>query len=208
MINHVQIIQLVVAYTLLGAFVFTVAITCFSLVGWIKFANKKQQQKLFAVLIVQLIIGCVGFFTRLLQFNPKSVANELVEQGKEIRQIQETIQERHFTENQRTNLVDLLSRISKCPIDIYATDGDREAIQFSKEVYQIFKEAGWPVKGLHQDLLVGGSPSGLCVIQNPWNQTNGIYIRYIFGLDKYDVSLGVRNDMPTNTVDFWVGVRP
>jgi energy-coupling factor transporter transmembrane protein EcfT len=208
MISHVQIIQLIVAYTLVGAFVFTVVITCFSLVGWIKFANKKQQQKLFAALIIQLVIGCVGFFTQLLQFNPQSVANELVEQGKTIRQIQDSIQERHFTENQRTNLTDILSRIAKCPIEIYAVDGDREAIRFSMEIYQLFKDAGWPVNGPHQDMLIGGSPSGLCVIQRPWDATNGIYIKYIFGLHKYDVQLAEFRSIPTNTINFWVGVRP
>jgi len=208
MINQVQIIQLIVAYTLVGAFVFTVAITCFSLVGWIKFANKKQQQKLFATLIIQLVIGCVGFFTQILQFNPKSVATELVEQGKAIRQIQDSIQERHFTEYQRTNLTDILSRVAKCPIGVYAVDGDREAIRFSKEVYQVFKDAGWPVDGPHQDNLIGGTPSGLFVVQRQWDATNGIYIKYIFGMQKFDVELTQNSSTPTNAVSFWVGVRP
>jgi hypothetical protein len=208
MINHVQIIQLIVAYTLVGAFVFTVAITCMSLIGWIKFANKKQQQKLFATLIIQLVIVCVGFFTRILQFNPKTVASELVEQGKAIRQIQDAIQERHFTDSQKTNLTDLLSKISKCPIDVYAMDGDREAIHFSREIYQIFKDAGWPISDLKQSMLIGGTPSGLFIVQKPWDATNGIYIKYIFGLQKFDVALNERRDMATNIVEFWVGTRP
>ena len=47
MVDHQELIRLTIAYTLAGAFVFTVVITCLSLVGWIRFADKKQQQKLF-----------------------------------------------------------------------------------------------------------------------------------------------------------------
>jgi hypothetical protein len=208
MINHLQIIQLIIAYTLVGAFVFTVVITCMSLVGWIKFANKKQQQKLFAALIIQLVIGCVGFFTQLLKFNPTTVANELVEQGKAIHQIQEQIQERHIPDGDKTKLTDILSKCPKCPVDVYAVDGDREAIHFSKEIYQVFKDAGWPVNGLHQDMLIGGTPNGLCIIQSKWDATNGIYIKYVFGLQKYDVTLAERKDMAPNAIEFWVGTRP
>src|SRR6266403_1628301 len=46
MVDHQELIRLTIAYTLAGAFVFTVVITCLSLVGWIRFADKKQQQKL------------------------------------------------------------------------------------------------------------------------------------------------------------------
>lgn len=38
---------LVVGWTLVGAFAFTLLITCFSLVGWVKFVDPKQQRKLF-----------------------------------------------------------------------------------------------------------------------------------------------------------------
>jgi hypothetical protein len=208
MINHVQMIQLIIAYTLVGAFVFTVVITCLSLVGWIKFANKKQQQKLFAALIVQLVIGCVGFFTQLLQFNPSTVANELVEQGKAIRRIQDEIKERHIPDNEKAKFTEILSKIPKCPIDVYAVDGDREAVHFSKEIYEMLKDAGWPVKDLRQDMLIGGTPSGLFIVQKPWDATNGIYLKYVFDLYKFDVALTERRDMATNTMEFWVGVRP
>jgi len=93
MIDHQELIRLIIAYTLAGAFVFTVVITCLSLVGWIKFANKKQQQKLFTCLIVQLVVVGVGFFTGFLQFNVSTVAKGLVEQGKAIRKLQEDLAE-------------------------------------------------------------------------------------------------------------------
>src|SRR6266481_8941828 len=89
MVDHQELIRLTIAYTLAGAFVFTVVITCLSLVGWIKFADKKQQQKLFTCLVVQLVVVGVGFFTGFLRFNVSKVANDLVEQGKAIRKLQE-----------------------------------------------------------------------------------------------------------------------
>ena len=49
---HASIIQLIVGYTLTGALVFSVIVTCLSLVGWIKFADQAQQNRLFIVLIV------------------------------------------------------------------------------------------------------------------------------------------------------------
>lgn len=89
MINHQDFIRLIVAYTLTGAFVFTVVITCLSLVGWIKFADKKQQRKLFGCLIVELVVMCLGFFKGFLNFNVQQVAQDLVEQGKAIRKLEE-----------------------------------------------------------------------------------------------------------------------
>ncbi len=77
MAPHIQLIQLVVAYTLAGAFVFTVFVTCLSLVGWIKFANSKQQQKLFATLIVEVVAVSIGFFGGLLKFDPKQVQQNI-----------------------------------------------------------------------------------------------------------------------------------
>src|SRR4051794_22468299 len=76
---HAQLIQLIVGYTLAGAVVFTVIVTCLSLVGWIKFADASQQNKLFGVLIVELIVICVGFFGGLLRFDAKSVEQKIRE---------------------------------------------------------------------------------------------------------------------------------
>ncbi|MBA7679839.1 hypothetical protein ES703_88144 [subsurface metagenome] len=78
--NHPQLIQLIIAYSLAGAFVFTVIVTCLSLVGWIKFSDTKQQQRLFTVLIVELVVVCVGFFAGFLRFDPTKVVAEIVEE--------------------------------------------------------------------------------------------------------------------------------
>jgi len=74
---HSAIIKLTIAYTLLGAFVFTVIITCLSLIGIVRFADRAQQRKLFMGLIVELVVICLGFFTDFLQFNPKQAQTEV-----------------------------------------------------------------------------------------------------------------------------------
>lgn len=75
--DHQAIIQLIIAYTLVGAFIFTVAITCLSLVGWVRFADSKQQNRLFLVLIIELVTIGLGSFSSFLQFNPGSVSNQI-----------------------------------------------------------------------------------------------------------------------------------
>ena len=75
---HIQLIQLMVAYTLTGAFIFTVAVTCASLVGWIRFASLSQQRKLFAVIIVEIAITGVGLFTGLLRLDATKVQETLI----------------------------------------------------------------------------------------------------------------------------------
>ena len=74
---QIELIKLTIAYTLLGAFIFTVVATCLSLVGLVKFAKPSQQSKLFAILIVELVTICVGAFANLLQFNPNEAQRQV-----------------------------------------------------------------------------------------------------------------------------------
>jgi hypothetical protein len=75
---HQTIIMLAVGYTLLGVLIFTAVVTCFSLVGWVKFADPKQQNKLFYTLIVEIVAIGVGFFADILRFDPSGVQGEIV----------------------------------------------------------------------------------------------------------------------------------
>jgi hypothetical protein len=75
--THVAILQLVIGYTLVGAFVFTVIITCLSLVGVVRFADAAQGRKLFAILIVELVVICVAVFSDLIRLSPKQVVAEV-----------------------------------------------------------------------------------------------------------------------------------
>ena len=85
-----EILKLVIAYTLVGALVFTVIITCLSLIGWVKFASKGQQRTLFSVLIVQLVSGSLGVFFGFLKLDPATVKHQIVTHGIEEYKIQRT----------------------------------------------------------------------------------------------------------------------
>ncbi|MDB5471888.1 MAG: hypothetical protein JWR84_3448 [Caulobacter sp.] len=75
--GQIEIIKLIIAYTLVGAFVFTVIVTCGSLIGLIKFSDPDQQKKLFTVLVVEVVVICVGAFANLLNLNPIATANNI-----------------------------------------------------------------------------------------------------------------------------------
>ncbi len=73
-----SLIQLVIAWTLVGAFVFTVFATCGSLVGWIRFSDPSQQRKLFYVLIVQIVGLGVTYFGNILNYSPTVAAEDVI----------------------------------------------------------------------------------------------------------------------------------
>jgi hypothetical protein len=77
--EHSEIVRLTITYTLLGAFVFTVLITCGSLIGVVRFADSKQQKRLFTVLIVEIVIICLGVFADFLKFDPLAVERGIVD---------------------------------------------------------------------------------------------------------------------------------
>lgn len=77
MIDHQDAIQLIIGYTCVGAFVFTVVVTCLSLIGWVKLADRGQQKKLFAIIIIEIAIVGVGYFSGLLKFSPEASERSL-----------------------------------------------------------------------------------------------------------------------------------
>jgi hypothetical protein len=74
---HYLIVQLIIAYTLTGALIFTVIVTCLSLVGWIRFADRRQQNKLFYALILELTVLAVAFFSGFINFNPVETTEKI-----------------------------------------------------------------------------------------------------------------------------------
>lgn len=68
-----EAMKLVLGWMLVGAFGFTTVVTCLSLVGWIRFADKSQQRKLFYALIVQLVVGAGATLFDQTRFDPTEV---------------------------------------------------------------------------------------------------------------------------------------
>ena len=75
---NIEIIQLIIAYTLVVVFVFTAIITCLSLIGVVKFSKGSQQKILFSILIVELVAVSVGYFGNILAFSPSEVRGKIV----------------------------------------------------------------------------------------------------------------------------------
>lgn len=82
MAQHREIIQLTVAYTLTGALIFTVIITCLATAGWIRLADKRQQKKLFNILLVELVVGCVAFFVGFIRIDARGVEKAVADRSK------------------------------------------------------------------------------------------------------------------------------
>ena len=76
---HINIIEIAIGYTVLGAFIFTVVITCLSLVGMVTFSNQRQQRILFFALILELPLLGLGIFNRFLSFNIAAARNTIQE---------------------------------------------------------------------------------------------------------------------------------
>jgi hypothetical protein len=75
------LMSLVVGWTLVGAFVFTVIITCLSLVGWVQFADKKQQRALFTAVIIELVLVFGAQLVGVARYQPEPVRKSLKAEG-------------------------------------------------------------------------------------------------------------------------------
>ena len=73
----VDIIKLIIAFSLTGAFVFTLTVTCLSMINVVKSIDAKLRKALIKVLILEVSVIAVGSFADLLRFNPFAVAERL-----------------------------------------------------------------------------------------------------------------------------------
>ncbi len=68
--------QLVVGWTCVGVFVCTAVITLLAMVGLLRM-DAGERAKLFAVLIVEIVVVCVALFANLIQVDPAPVEEEV-----------------------------------------------------------------------------------------------------------------------------------
>ncbi|WP_377517031.1 hypothetical protein [Microbulbifer taiwanensis] len=60
---------IVISWVIVAVFAFTSAASCLALVGIIQLPNPKQQQRLFQVLIVQIVVISLGLFSDKMRLN-------------------------------------------------------------------------------------------------------------------------------------------
>ena len=121
-----EMMALVIGWTLVGGFVFTVVLTLLSLPGWIRFADKKQQQKLFAAIVLELLVGGVGWGVDGLKFDASDVGEGVRIQGKNEALLEFMDQNENLTKKQATNLTERLDpsrdpRIGEIQLDLLKT---------------------------------------------------------------------------------------
>ncbi len=73
-------IQLVIAWTCVGVFVATAAITLLALLRVIRLAEKKYLDRLFKVLVLEVVGICLGIFTGKIEL-PQTVEKEVSAEG-------------------------------------------------------------------------------------------------------------------------------
>ncbi len=124
--DQLLILKLVIAYTLVGAFVFTVIVTCLSLVGWVRLADDSQQRKLFTILIVELVVGCVAWFFQFLALDPGAIAKEIGQRA--VNQAKEGI-EADYAKKAQQMKADADQRIKELTTALAAADGRIASLQ-------------------------------------------------------------------------------
>lgn len=74
--SNVYLMQLIIGYTCVGVFVCTSVISVLYLAGFMKI-DPAHGNKLFAILIVEIVVISVGSFGGLIKLNPQPVSAEL-----------------------------------------------------------------------------------------------------------------------------------
>ena len=78
-----EMMKLMVSWTLIGAMIFTVIITLLSLAGFLAFSDNKQRNKLIYILVAQIAIVGLAFFTGIFQPAPGTAARGIEQPLKE-----------------------------------------------------------------------------------------------------------------------------
>lgn len=73
-------LQLVIAWTRVGVFAATAALTLLAVAGLIRLAEKKYTDRLFKVLVVEVVVICLGIFTGKIEL-PETVEQRCVDAG-------------------------------------------------------------------------------------------------------------------------------
>lgn len=76
-----MLIQQAIAWTCVGVFAATAVITLLAITNVIALADKKYRDKLFRVLVVEIVVICVGFFAGLIK-SPQKVESTLRARGR------------------------------------------------------------------------------------------------------------------------------
>ena len=75
--TQVELMKLIIGYTVVGVFVFTAIATCLAMVNVIKFTDKSQYNILFKALIVEVVGLGIALFSGLINLNPTTAVQQI-----------------------------------------------------------------------------------------------------------------------------------
>jgi len=130
-------------------------------------------------------------------------------QSKTLSQLIDKQRGRILTQKQREYLRGSLSNLSKTKVFLMGIQGDSEAIRFANTLKDVFVDAGWEVDGVWEDILIGGSGSGIMVRQGPSTTGSlGQSVTEILNQIQITSRLVIKADLKSHDLEIIVGSRP
>ena len=123
-------------------------------------------------------------------------------------ELQERLKPRHLTGEQRATLLELLKKIPKGKVKIYAFIGDNEAIDFSAELLEVLTEAGWPVEHAGQHVALFTRGLGILVHDRETAPPYAVFLQNALKAAQLEAHGIITDQVPENTVNLFVGPKP
>jgi hypothetical protein len=130
---------------------------------------------------------------------------------KALLELQQRVQDRHLTAEQRQALRDLLTTRPKGEITLFCVGGDPEPCAFAGELAEVLRASGWTVlfgESEHGLLFLGGSPKGIFLRVHSGNTPRAVALQEALKAVGIDALGELRTDAPDDWVNLLVGYKP
>jgi hypothetical protein len=124
--------------------------------------------------------------------------------------LQRRMEPRRISSEQRTRLIERLSRGPKGKVSISCVLGDGEGLAFANDIEEVLKVSGWPSEGVSQSVFQGSNPVGFGIIVHSAAKAPP----YAQLLQQAFFSIGIpmggaeKPDVPEDAVQILVGNKP
>ena len=157
---------------------------------------------------ITLTLGLVSALTGLAAYFSGKRTEEILE--RKIKSLEAEQAGRNLSAKQLQVLTEVLRTIQKPgkPIHLMGLQGNRESILLANDLKRVFEGAGFVVDGVWEDMLLGGTGSGILIRQEKMDGVTGQGIHAAFhnvGLDARIVELG---SSAQNKVEIIVAYKP
>jgi len=145
------------------------------------------------ILLFGLIISAIDYFN----------------QSKDLKKLKNEQKGRVLKPFQKKNLLESLKITSKKRIDLMSIQGDRESFRFANAIKDILVESNWDVKGVWEEIIIGGVGPGVVVRESSCELNSiGRILIQILNDNKIDARIVIKSDLKPNLIEIIVGSRP